>query len=270
MERYSWRVHFRNQSLNPARLALHPRFGEDKVSQFRRLFVGVCEIRFPAVETGLAPSYLAAQDAASRVSTRNQGHGSNALNMQASAQIRRWRLIGPFCVLCLALQGLAMAESETSTPPKKPAQTSAKPAPKSKPSTSAHATSKRTSSHTTTNSHAKKGSKQVAKRKRGQQAIDPTRAREIQTALIREHYMQGEPTGSWDAGTQAAMQRYQADQGWQSKTTPDSRALIKLGLGPSHDHLLNPESAMTTSAAPAGDPKAATKQTPPQNNLPQQ
>ena len=45
--------------------------------------------------------------------------------------------------------------------------------------------------------------------------------------------------------TQAAMQRYQADQGWQAKTTPDSRALIKLGLGPSHDHLLNPESAMT-------------------------
>jgi hypothetical protein len=42
------------------------------------------------------------------------------------------------------------------------------------------------------------------------------------------------------------MRRYQADHGWQSKTVPDSRALISLGLGPSHDHLLNPESAMTT------------------------
>jgi hypothetical protein len=42
------------------------------------------------------------------------------------------------------------------------------------------------------------------------------------------------------------MRRYQADHGWQSKTVPDSRALIKLGLGPSNDHLLNPESAMTT------------------------
>jgi hypothetical protein len=62
------------------------------------------------------------------------------------------------------------------------------------------------------------------------------------------------------------MQRYQADQGWQSKQTPDSRALIKLRLGPSHDHLLNPESAMT--AAP-GDPKAGAKQTPAENNLPQ-
>ena len=93
---------------------------------------------------------------------------------------------------------------------------------------------------------------------------------EIQTALIREHYMQGEPSGTWDSATQAAMQRYQADQGWQSKTTPDSRALIKLGLGPSHDHLLNPESAMTTPAAPvAGDPKAGAKQIRVEDNLPQ-
>jgi hypothetical protein len=42
------------------------------------------------------------------------------------------------------------------------------------------------------------------------------------------------------------MQRYQADNNWQSKTTPDARALIKLGLGPDHQHLLNPESAMTS------------------------
>jgi hypothetical protein len=65
------------------------------------------------------------------------------------------------------------------------------------------------------------------------------------------------------------MQRYQADQGWQAKTTPDSRALIKLGLGPSHDHLLNPENAMTAAPA-AADPKAAAKQTPAENNLPKQ
>jgi hypothetical protein len=80
--------------------------------------------------------------------------------------------------------------------------------------------------------------------------------------------MQGEASGTWDSATQAAMQRYQADHGWQSKTTPDSRALIRLGLGPSHDHLLNPESAMT--AAPAtGNPKAGAKQTPGGNNVPQ-
>ena len=93
----------------------------------------------------------------------------------------------------------------------------------------------------------KKGKHSTAKGKHGQQAIDPRRAREIQQALIREHYLEGEPSGNWDAASETAMQRYQADQGWQSKTTPDSRALIKLGLGPSSDHLLNPESAMTTA-----------------------
>jgi peptidoglycan hydrolase-like protein with peptidoglycan-binding domain len=128
-------------------------------------------------------------------------------------------------------------------------------------------------------SHARKRSKQV-KKKRGQQGIDSSRAREIQQALIRQHYMEGEPTGVWDSATQAAMRRYQADQGWQSKTTPDSRALIKLGLGPSHDHLLNPESAMTTTTAtktatatapapPAADPKPVDTPTPPVNDPPQ-
>ena len=30
------------------------------------------------------------------------------------------------------------------------------------------------------------------------------------------------------------MVRYQADNGWQTKVAPDSRALIKLGLGPNY------------------------------------
>jgi len=84
------------------------------------------------------------------------------------------------------------------------------------------------------------------KRVRGQQAIDGERARQIQAALAREHYIQGEPSGKWDSTTQEAMRRYQAAQGWQTKTVPDARALIRLGLGPDHGHLLNPESAMIT------------------------
>jgi hypothetical protein len=84
-----------------------------------------------------------------------------------------------------------------------------------------------------------------SRRKRGQQKIDAQRAREIQEALIREHYLSGKPDGIWGSATQKAMQRYQADNGWQTKTTPDSRALIKLGLGPDHAHLLNPDTAMT-------------------------
>jgi|GraSoiStandDraft_27_1057306.scaffolds.fasta_scaffold102502_3 peptidoglycan hydrolase-like protein with peptidoglycan-binding domain len=97
---------------------------------------------------------------------------------------------------------------------------------------------------------APKATRHTAKKtkghKRGQAAIDNQRAGQIQAALVREHYLSGEPSGTWDISTQEAMRRYQAAQGWQTKQVPDSRALIRLGLGPDHGHLLNPESAMTT------------------------
>ena len=84
-----------------------------------------------------------------------------------------------------------------------------------------------------------KSHKSKTKKTRGQQAIQGDRAREIQTALIREGYMKGEPSGVWDQPTKDAMTRYQADHGWQTKTLPDSRALIQLGLGPSHEDAIN-------------------------------
>ncbi|WP_158786799.1 peptidoglycan-binding domain-containing protein [Granulicella sp. L46] len=58
------------------------------------------------------------------------------------------------------------------------------------------------------------------------------RASQIQTALIKQGYLTGEPTGRWDDQSVSAMQKMQGDNGWQTKITPDSRALIKLGLGP--------------------------------------
>jgi len=101
-----------------------------------------------------------------------------------------------------------------------------------------------------TKTHLRKAKKsRQASWRRGQQKIDPKRARDIQEALIREHYLEGTPAGVWNDASQKAMERYQADNGWQTKVIPDSRALIKLGLGPGHEHLLNPESAMTTAPA---------------------
>jgi putative peptidoglycan binding protein len=88
--------------------------------------------------------------------------------------------------------------------------------------------------------------KKKSSRVRGQEKIDSERAQQIQEALIRAHYLNGDATGTWNQASEDAMRKYQADHGWQSKTVPDSRALISLGLGPSKDHLLNPESAMTT------------------------
>ena len=91
----------------------------------------------------------------------------------------------------------------------------------------------------------------------GQQQIGGDRAREIQAALIRERYLDGQPTGMWDARTTAAMRKFQADQGWQSKVVPDSRALIKLGLGPSHENDLNPDLMGNGDFAPLRGPAAS-------------
>ncbi len=85
----------------------------------------------------------------------------------------------------------------------------------------------------------------------GQQAIDPARVTQIQQALIKTHYLTGEPSGNWDATTVAAMQKYQADNGWQTKLMPDSRALEKLGLGPDYSTAINAKNS--TFAPPAPD-----------------
>ncbi len=112
--------------------------------------------------------------------------------------------------------------------------------------TGAKASTKKSSAKTRPASTRSTSHRKKSRKLRGQQKIDSERAQKIQEALIREHYLSGEPTGAWNPESEAAMRRYQADHGWQNKTVPDSRALIKLGLGPSKDHLLNPESAMTT------------------------
>ncbi len=93
---------------------------------------------------------------------------------------------------------------------------------------------------------SKKSKHTRSHRVRGQKKIDGERIRQIQEALADAHYLPGPPSGKWDAATEDALRRFQADQGWQTKVVPDSRALIKLGLGPSQEKLINPESAMTS------------------------
>jgi hypothetical protein len=147
-------------------------------------------------------------------------------------------------VSCAWFLAGAISSAQTTTADKavqKPATAAAK---KTSSSKAAKPTSASTHKSSTRRRRSRKTA--VSSKKRGQQAIDPKRAQEIQEALIREHYLTGEPAGAWNDASQKAMQKYQADHGWQSKQVPDSRALIKLGLGPDHEHLLNPESAMTT------------------------
>jgi hypothetical protein len=85
-------------------------------------------------------------------------------------------------------------------------------------------------------------------KKTSQTGIDPARATELQTALIKFGYLTGTPSGTWDAQTQAAMLKLQADNGWQTKLVPDSRAIIKLGLGPAQDNIASLQS--TAAVAP--------------------
>ncbi len=143
--------------------------------------------------------------------------------------------------------------------PAQSSHSSSKKSPKKKSvshSTSSHHTGKHSSKVRTASSatRCKKGRKCKAsvKKVRGQQVIDADRTREIQAALIREHYLDGEPTGEFDQRTKQALMKYQQDNGWQNKVVPDSRALIKLGLGPSKDGLLNPESAAVASPMELG------------------
>jgi len=104
----------------------------------------------------------------------------------------------------------------------------------------------------TSGSHSRTLHKAGAKSHRlhGQQAIEPARVTEIQQALIREHYLTSEATGKWDATTEAAMQKYQADQGWQTKLMPDSRAIKALGLGPDYSNAINAKNASFTPPPP--------------------
>jgi peptidoglycan hydrolase-like protein with peptidoglycan-binding domain len=125
------------------------------------------------------------------------------------------------------------------------------PAASAAPGTTSHRTARKSStSHASTKKavrHARKRHKAKRSwRSRGQHGIQAERARQIQEALIREKYFNGDADGVWGKASQEAMARYQADNGWQSKVVPDARALIKLGLGPDRSSVINPESLQSS------------------------
>jgi peptidoglycan hydrolase-like protein with peptidoglycan-binding domain len=124
------------------------------------------------------------------------------------------------------------------------------------PALAAHRTHRTlTSSHKLLSRHA------AAKPKfQSQRAMDDDRAAQIQTALIRAGYLSGSPTGHWDSESEAAMQKLQGDNGWQTKIVPDSRALIKLGLGPSATPA-TPSNSPVSFLAPAASPSLLAQST---------
>ena len=89
-------------------------------------------------------------------------------------------------------------------------------------STATHTTKKKKSSH----HHS-------SRREPFQKAPTASRISEIQTALSRGGYFEGEPNGKWDSNTIAAMQKFQSANGLNSSGKIDATTLQKLGLGSS-------------------------------------
>lgn len=73
--------------------------------------------------------------------------------------------------------------------------------------------------------------KRHVKRVSGQKAPTPDRISEIQTALSRDGYYQGEPNGKWDSNTVAAVQKFQSSNGMDANGKLDAPTLQRLGLG---------------------------------------
>jgi hypothetical protein len=144
-----------------------------------------------------------------------------------------------------------MATTSTSSTKSSTTKTASTKKTTSSKSSTSHTSSAKKTSHSSSKS-SKSHSKTTTKnwKSKGQKAIGSDRTREIQEALIREHYLSGDANGLWDTRTQEAMRSFQAKQGWQTKVLPDSRALIKLGLGPDHSDVLNPETAATSPFQP--------------------
>jgi peptidoglycan hydrolase-like protein with peptidoglycan-binding domain len=80
-----------------------------------------------------------------------------------------------------------------------------------------------------------KSKKKTAKRRShhdiGQKAPTTDRIQEIQSALAREGYYKGDPSGKWDEDTQDAMRRFQEEHNMTGSGKLDALSLQKLGLG---------------------------------------
>jgi putative peptidoglycan binding protein len=77
----------------------------------------------------------------------------------------------------------------------------------------------------------KKSKKKHARREPTQKAPTPERITEIQSALARGGYYQGQPNGKWDANTIAAMGKFQSTSGLEPTGKLNALSLQKLGLG---------------------------------------
>jgi peptidoglycan hydrolase-like protein with peptidoglycan-binding domain len=115
-----------------------------------------------------------------------------------------------------------------------------------------------TAKSSATSTKKKKTKHHSSKREPTQKAPTPDRISEIQSALARGGYYQGQPNGKWDSSTVAALQKFQSDNGMNASGKLDAPSLQKLGLGSSTAGVDAPKplshstsSANTASSTPA-------------------
>ena len=116
-----------------------------------------------------------------------------------------------------------------------------------------------------TSTKKKKTKHHSSKREPTQKAPTPDRISEIQSALARGGYYQGQPNGKWDSNTVAALQKFQSDNGMNASGKLDALSLQKLGLGSSTAGVDAPKpvshtssNVNTASSAPAPTANSAT------------
>ena len=100
----------------------------------------------------------------------------------------------------------------------------------------------------------KKSSKHRSRREPFQKAPTADRISEIQKALARDGYYQGDPNGKWDGNTVAALQKFQSANNLDASGKLDASSLQKLGLGSSTAGL-NPPTPPQHTTPTVGAPK---------------
>jgi len=143
--------------------------------------------------------------------------------------------------IAVAILLLSLATPDSGASTRKPRQSS--------PQASASGSA---SAHSSSTSTKKKSKKRRSRREPTQKAPTPDRIKEIQSALARGGYYQGEPNGKWDLNTASAMQKFQSGNGLEPSGKINALSLQKLGLGSEIAGVSAPK-----PVAPAGTPAPA-------------
>jgi len=114
---------------------------------------------------------------------------------------------------------------------------------------------RQTSSTSTSKSTAHKHRRRRRRTNRMQLPKGPTpeRISEIQTALSRKGYYQGDPTGKWDSGTVDAVEKFQSANHIDPTGKLDAPTLQKLGLGSDIAGVSAPKPVMPNASVPAAN-----------------